>query len=80
VLRDSLALLADLRRRGEQAKAEQANQELPDRVDPGQQRGIIEKIGIDPQDSWGACAGSARSSGSDGAGERVRWAARGSRA
>jgi hypothetical protein len=46
-----------LKQRGENDKAEQADQELPDKVDPDRDRGILEKIGIDPQDLGGNLGG-----------------------
>jgi hypothetical protein len=46
-----------LKQRGENDKAEQANQELPDKVDPDRDRGILEKLGIDPQDLAGNLGG-----------------------
>ena len=46
-----------LRQRGENDKAERANQELPDRVDPERDRGILDQLGIDPQDLLGNVGG-----------------------
>jgi hypothetical protein len=46
-----------LKQRGENDKAEQADQELPDKVDPDRDRGILEKLGIDPQDLTGNLGG-----------------------
>jgi len=46
-----------LKQRGESDKAEQADQELPDKVDPDRDRGILEKIGIDPKDLAGNLGG-----------------------
>jgi hypothetical protein len=42
-----------LRQRGDHDKAEQADRELPGQVDPERDRGILEKLGIDPQDLGG---------------------------
>jgi hypothetical protein len=39
-----------LRSRGEDDKASQADSELPDQVDTEQHAGMLEKLGIDPQD------------------------------
>jgi hypothetical protein len=50
-------ILGLLRERGEEGKAEQAGQELPDQVDPERDRGLLEKIGIDPQDLLGNLPG-----------------------
>lgn len=46
-----------LRQRGEDDKAAQADQELPDQVDTEQHRGLLEKIGIDPKDLLGNLPG-----------------------
>jgi hypothetical protein len=50
-------ILELLRQRGENDKAERADQELPAQVDPDRDRGILEKIGIDPQDLAGNLPG-----------------------
>jgi hypothetical protein len=42
-----------LRERGAEDKIRQAEQELPDQVDPEQHRDQLEKLGIDPQDLIG---------------------------
>jgi hypothetical protein len=42
-----------LRERGADDKLEQAQNELPDQVDPEQHRDQLEKLGIDPQDLIG---------------------------
>ena len=42
-----------LRERGADDKVSQAEQELPDQVDPEQHRDQLEKLGIDPQDLIG---------------------------
>jgi hypothetical protein len=39
-------ILEFLRNRGDSAKAEQADRELPDQVDTEQQSGLLEKLGI----------------------------------
>jgi hypothetical protein len=46
-----------LRSRGQQDKASQADGELPDQVDTEQHAGILQKLGIDPQDLLGALGG-----------------------
>jgi hypothetical protein len=46
-----------LKQRGEHDKADRADQELPDKVDPERDQGILEKIGIDPQDLLGSMGG-----------------------
>ncbi len=43
-------ILSLLRDRGQQDQAEQADQQLPDQVDPEQHAGLLEKFGIDPQE------------------------------
>jgi hypothetical protein len=50
-------ILALLRQRGENDKAERADQELPAQVDPDRDQGVLEKIGIDPQDLAGNLPG-----------------------
>jgi len=37
-----------LRQRGEHDKAEQADQELPDKVDPERDSGLLSKFGVEP--------------------------------
>jgi hypothetical protein len=46
-----------LRERGDHDKADQADRELPDRVDPERDRGILDKLGIDPQGLLGNLPG-----------------------
>jgi hypothetical protein len=46
-----------LRQRGEGDKADQADRELPDNVDPERDRGILERLGVDPQDLLGNLGG-----------------------
>jgi len=43
-------ILELLQQRGEPDKAAQADQELPDQVDPEQHSGLLAKFGIDPQE------------------------------
>ena len=50
-------ILELLRSRGEQDKATQADSELPDQVDTEQHAGILDKLGIDPQDIIGRLGG-----------------------
>jgi hypothetical protein len=47
---DKNTLMELLRSRGDQQKAGQAEQELPDTVDTEQHAGLLDKFGIDPQD------------------------------
>jgi hypothetical protein len=46
-----------LRERGQNDQAEQADKELPDKVDPEQHGGLLQKYGIDPQDLAGKLPG-----------------------
>jgi len=50
-------ILELLRQRGEHDKAERAGQELPGRVDPERDKGILDRLGIDPQDLLGNLGG-----------------------
>lgn len=43
-------ILELLQQRGEPDKAAQADQELPDQVDPEQHGGLLAKFGINPQE------------------------------
>ena len=42
-----------LRQRGEEKKAAQASQELPDAVDTDQHRDLLDRLGIDPSEVLG---------------------------
>ena len=46
-----------LMQRGDQGKADQAGQELPDQVDTDQDAGLLSKFGLDPQDLIGMLGG-----------------------
>jgi hypothetical protein len=50
-------ILELIRQRGESGQAEQAEQELPDQVDPERDSGLLAKFGIDPQDVLGKLGG-----------------------
>lgn len=50
-------ILELLRAGGEHDKAERADSELPDRVDPERDKGILDQLGIDPQDLLGKLPG-----------------------
>ena len=50
-------ILEFLRERGDHEKAGQAGKELPDKVDPGRDAGLLSKFGIDPQDLLGKLPG-----------------------
>ena len=47
-------ILQLLRERGEGDRAEQAESKLPDRVDPERDSGLLNQLGLDPQDLVGA--------------------------
>jgi hypothetical protein len=42
-----------LRDRGDQAKATEAHQELPDKVDPEQHGDLLSRFGVDPHELLG---------------------------
>ena len=46
-------ILEQLRERGDHDKAAQAEQELPDKVDPDRDSGLLSKFGIDPKELLG---------------------------
>jgi hypothetical protein len=46
-------VLEFLRSRGQQDKAQQADQELPDQVDTDRDSNILERLGINPQELTG---------------------------
>jgi hypothetical protein len=50
-------ILQLLRDRGDHAKADQADQQLPDNVDPEQHGDLLDKIGINPGDLLGGIEG-----------------------
>ena len=50
-------ILELLRSRGEDDKAQQAEQQLPDQVDPERDKGMLDQLGIDPQDLLGNLGG-----------------------
>ncbi|MDP9417131.1 MAG: hypothetical protein M3P48_04705 [Actinomycetota bacterium] len=47
---DKSQILELLRSQGDTTKADQADQELPQQVDTDQHAGLLEKLGISPQD------------------------------
>lgn len=47
---DKDQILQLLRSQGDDAKAQQADQELPGKVDTDQHAGLLEKFGIDPME------------------------------
>jgi len=54
---DKEQIIAFLRERGDDAKAEQAQQELPGQVDTEQDSGLLANLGIDPSDLLGGLGG-----------------------
>jgi hypothetical protein len=54
---DKDQIIALLRERGDDAKAEQAQQELPGQVDTEKDSGLLSKLGIDPSDLLGGIGG-----------------------
>lgn len=50
-------ILELLKQRGDHDKAEQADRELPDQVDTDRDKGILDRLGIDPQDLLGNLGG-----------------------
>jgi hypothetical protein len=50
-------ILQLLRGRGDHEQADQADQQLPDQVDPDQHRDLLGKIGINPSDLLGELGG-----------------------
>ena len=54
---DKDQIISLLRQRGDDAKAEQAQQELPGQVDTERDSGLLSKLGIDPNDLLGGLGG-----------------------
>lgn len=54
---DEEQIIAFLRERGDDAKADQAQQELPGQVDTEQDAGLLANLGIDPSDLLGELGG-----------------------
>ena len=46
-----------LKQQGKSDQVDQADQELPDQVDPDRDSGLLAKFGIDPQDLLGKLGG-----------------------
>jgi hypothetical protein len=46
-----------LRSRGDQDKADKADQELPENVDPERDSGLLSKLGVDPSELLGKFGG-----------------------
>jgi hypothetical protein len=54
---DKNQVLELLRSQGDNDKAQQADKELPDRVDPQKHAGILSQLGVNPQDLIGKLGG-----------------------
>jgi hypothetical protein len=54
---DKSQILDLLRSQGETDKAQQADQELPQQVDTDQHAGLLQKLGLNPQDLIAKLAG-----------------------
>jgi hypothetical protein len=54
---DKSQILDLLRNQGDQDKAEQADRELPDRVDTDEHSGILQRLGLNPADLIAKLAG-----------------------
>ncbi len=54
---DKESILKLLPSRGEHEKGDQAEQELPDKVDPDQHGGLLERLGVNPKDLLGKLGG-----------------------
>ena len=54
---DKAQIIEMLKSRGDDAKADQADSQLPDKVDPETHSDLLGKLGIDPQDLIGKLGG-----------------------
>jgi hypothetical protein len=54
---DKEQIISLLRERGDDAKADQAQQELPGQVDTEKDTGLLANLGIDPSDLLGGLGG-----------------------
>lgn len=54
---DKDQIISLLRQRGDDAKADQAQQELPGQVDTEKDSGLLAKLGIDPSELLGGLGG-----------------------
>ena len=54
---DKSQILDLLRQQGDSSKADEADRELPDKVDTDQHAGILEKLGLNPGDLIAKLAG-----------------------
>jgi hypothetical protein len=54
---DKAQIIELLKSRGDDAKAQQAQSDLPDKVDPDKDSGLLEKYGLNAQDLMGKLPG-----------------------
>jgi hypothetical protein len=54
---DKDMILGLLKKRGQPDKAAKADQQLPDKVDPQEHSGLLERLGVNPQDLIGKVTG-----------------------
>ena len=54
---DKAQIIELLKSRGEQDKADQADSQLPDKVDPEKHSDLLGRLGVDPQDLLGKLGG-----------------------
>ena len=54
---DKSQVIEMLKSRGDDAKAEQAEGDLPDKIDTDKDSGLLEKYGLNPQDLLGKLPG-----------------------
>ena len=54
---DKESVLKLIRERGDEEQANQAENELPDRVDTDRDAGLLQRFGVDPQDLTGGILG-----------------------
>ena len=54
---DKQQIIEFLKNRGDSSKAGQAESDLPDKVDPERDSGLLDKLGVNPQDLLGKLQG-----------------------
>ena len=54
---DKESVLKLIRERGDEEQANQAENELPDRIDTDRDAGLLQRFGVDPQDLTGGLLG-----------------------
>ena len=60
---DKSQILDLLRSQGRDDQVQEADQQLPDRVDPQEHAGLLQRFGLDPQELIGKLAGGALGGG-----------------